>query len=98
MYKVHTPASDPLLGSVKQNAATLSAVASCEKINKEKSKWYHGQYYLKHEKILKMRPIYQWKYKAFVHLCKWKEQHHHYLLMVSTFLFAPKWKTSIRKS
>lgn len=35
MYKVHTPASDPLLGSVKQNAATLSAVASCEKINKE---------------------------------------------------------------
>lgn len=38
MYKVHTPASDPLLGSVKQNAATLSAVASCEKINKEKSK------------------------------------------------------------
>ena len=69
MYKVHTPASDPLLGSVKQNAATLSAVASCEKINKEKSKWYHGQYYLKHEKILKMRPIYQWKYKAFVHLC-----------------------------
>ena len=68
MYKVHTPASDPLLGSVKQNAATLSAVASCEKINKEKSKWYHGQYYLKHEKILKMRPIYQWKYKAFVHM------------------------------
>ena len=36
MYKVHTPASDPLLGSVKQNAATLSAVASCEKINKSK--------------------------------------------------------------